>query len=96
MEKASLEKLAFLFCSDFLKLPQGKNHQKSIKSEERILQKVIGLYGAKRNTLILIKDYMQQYFAERNEKIEVLLHKKGYEINVGYFLKNFMVINNSF
>ena len=94
MEKASLEKLAFLFCSDFLKLPQEQNHQKGINLEKRKLQKVIGLYGAERDILILLKDYMQQYFAEKNEKIEVLLDKKGYGINVGYFLKNLKKINN--
>jgi len=53
------------------------------------LQKIIRLYGAEEDILILLKDYMQKYFRERKENIEILLSKKGYEIDVGYFLKKF-------
>ena len=96
IDEKKLEKLALVFCSDFLKLPQTQNHKKGVKQEEGILPKIIGLYGAEKDILFLIKDYMRQYFAERQEEIEILLDRKGYEINIGYFLNDFKEINNLF
>jgi len=86
MGNSLLEKLACSFCSDFLKIPMMKNH-KNIKQEEKTNQRIIGLYGAETNILILLKNYMTEYFAERCEKVDILLEKTGYEIDVEYFLE---------
>lgn len=80
MDENLLENLASNFCSRFIKVINN--------SDNRGLNKLIGLYGADESTLNSLKDNMQRYFLNEKQEIEIVFGKKGYEIDVGYFLEN--------
>lgn len=75
-----LENLAIDFCTTFIQIfnsPDNKNSN---------MEKIIGLHGAEEEILFPLKKYMQIYFQEKNEKVDIVLQNKGYNINVGYYL----------
>jgi hypothetical protein len=78
LNKKDLENLTRDFCDVFLSI---KN-----KTDEH-LDKDIGLYGTDRNILVQLKDSMEKYFEGKGKCVSICLEKKGYAIDVGYFLK---------
>ncbi len=87
MDESVLEKLAISFGSDFLKVLRNPDNVK--------FERVIGLYGTDDHTLTLLKKHMIRYFKENKEEVLVTLSKKGYTIDVGYFLTDKTSLNTA-
>jgi predicted RNA-binding protein YlqC (UPF0109 family) len=79
MNENLLERLAVDFCKTFIQIFNS--------TDNKNMGKIIGLYGARDETLSSLKDYMQSYFQRKNEKVDIVLQNKGYNINVGYYLE---------
>lgn len=87
VDKQRLEELAKDFCSVFLTSSNGSPGTNGYGS--------IGLNGDKKIVLLTLKEYMDNYFEERGNSVQVGLSNQGYCIDVGDFLKDRESINTA-
>lgn len=78
-DKKTLSRLAIEFGEDFLK----RNQNGSIR--------IVGLYGASNIVLGHLKKLFENYFLEKEERVQIIFGEAPYKLNVGHFLQ---VYNN--